>query len=287
MLVDLVRVTTADGVRLDGALQLPAEPIGDADRSVDAALVIHGTGGSFYSSTLLEALAARLLELGIAVLAVNTRGHDLVSTAATADGPRRQGAAYEDVGRCRQDIAAWLDWLAERKLNRVALVGHSSGAIKAVYSQASKPHVAVSRIVALSPPRLSYSHFAASEKATEFLLLLAEAEALVAAGRGEQLMDVRFPLPYLVTAAGFIDKYGRDERYNVLKLLPAVVAPTLVTLGGQEVATNVAFRGMPEAVAATMPSNQRLSVELIPDADHFYSGRRAELIATLERWLSL
>jgi pimeloyl-ACP methyl ester carboxylesterase len=285
MLVDLVRVRTADGLRLDGALHAPPQPTEQTSASCDAALLIHGTGGSFYSSTLFEVLIARLLELGVAVLAANTRGHDLVSTAVTADGPRRQGAAYEDVARCRQDISAWLDFLTTRGFSRVALIGHSSGAIKAVYSQAAQSHPSVTQLVAISPPRLSHAHFAGSDKSSEFLALLAEAESLIAQGRGEQLMDVRFPLPYLVTAAGFVDKYGPDERYNVLRLLANLAVPTLVTFGGLEVATHVAFQGLPEAVADAACANAKLSVEVIPDADHFYSAHRRELVACLERWL--
>ena len=45
MLVDLVRVTTADGVRLDGGLQTPADPP-RSELSCQAALLVHGTGGS-------------------------------------------------------------------------------------------------------------------------------------------------------------------------------------------------------------------------------------------------
>jgi pimeloyl-ACP methyl ester carboxylesterase len=234
---------------------------------------------------LFETLTARLLELGVTVLAVNTRGHDLVSTAVTADGPRRQGAAYEDVSRCRQDIAAWVEFLATRGFSRVALIGHSSGAIKTVYSQAAKSHPAVTQLVAISPPRLSHAHFAGSDKSSEFLALLAEAESLIIQGRGEQLMDVRFPLPYLVTAAGFVDKYGPGERYNVLRLLANLVVPTLVTFGGLEVATNVAFQGLPEAVGDIARSNPLVSLAIIPDADHFYSAHCRELVACLERWL--
>src|SRR5262249_11031820 len=60
MLVDLVQTLTRDGVRLDGAYQAPPRP-GSAGLAVDAFVFLHGTGGSFYSSTLFDALAERLL----------------------------------------------------------------------------------------------------------------------------------------------------------------------------------------------------------------------------------
>src|ERR1700693_5740702 len=106
MIVDLVHVTTRDGVRLDGIYQAAPQP-----GTPDAVCLVHGTGGSFYSSTLFDALSERLLTRGCGVLRINTRGHDLMSTAVTAKGGRRLGAAYELVDDCRHDLAAWVDWL--------------------------------------------------------------------------------------------------------------------------------------------------------------------------------
>src|SRR5262249_54152101 len=95
-LADLIQTTTHDAVRLDGAYHTPPRP-GAAGLALDALCLLHGTGGSFYSSPLFGFLAERLLELGVGVLRANTRGHDLISTASTTQGPRRQGAAYEVV----------------------------------------------------------------------------------------------------------------------------------------------------------------------------------------------
>ncbi len=62
MHVELVRTTTRDGVRLDGAFQAAAA--GGAGLGLDGVCLVHGTGGSFYSSVLLEAFAERLPGLG-------------------------------------------------------------------------------------------------------------------------------------------------------------------------------------------------------------------------------
>src|SRR5262245_46747409 len=136
MLVNLIQTTTRDGVRLDGMFQPAQVP---PAVSVDAFCLVHGTGGNFYSSSLFEALGQRLLELGCGVLRVNTRGHDGISTAVTAQGGRRLGAAYEVVDDCRHDLAAWLDWLRQQAGPRVGLIGHSLGALKAIYTLAQEP----------------------------------------------------------------------------------------------------------------------------------------------------
>jgi pimeloyl-ACP methyl ester carboxylesterase len=282
MLVDLVQTTTQDGLRLDGAFQAAA---GDATIPLDGICFVHGTGGSFYSSTLFDALAEKLVSLGCAVLRVNTRGHDLMSTAAAAQGGRRQGAAYEVVNDCRHDLAAWLDWLRGRVGPRVGLLGHSLGAVKCLFAAAREPGLGAACLAAVSPPRLSHSWFLASPEGAAFRAAYEEAERHVAAGRAEALLDVRLPLPVVITAGGYVEKYGPDERYNYLRFIEAVPCPTLVTLGGREVEDNMAFRGAPEELRALAGRQGRLRVVTVPDADHFYSAARGALTARVVDWL--
>src|SRR5439155_7833783 len=98
-------------------------------------------------------------------------------------------------------------------------------------------------------------------------------------------LDVKFPLPYLVTAAGYLDKYGPDERFNYLRFAAGVGCPVLFTFGSVEVENNVAFQGAPAAVQELAARHPRLAVEVIPGADHFYAGARDEVVAQVERWL--
>lgn len=280
MLVDLVHIITRDGVRLDGIYQTPVS-VPDK-RPVEAVLCVHGTGGNFYGSTLFDALAERLLQRGCAVLRINTRGHDLMSNATTTRGGRRLGAAYEVLDDCRHDLAGWLDWLRQRGTSRVGLIGHSSGAVKCLYAQAHEPDASVACVVALSPPRLSYSWFESSDRGVEFRNVYQQAQALQAVGESESLLDVRIPLPFVITAAGYVEKYGPDERYNFLRFLDRITCPVLVTLGEKEIASNMAFRGSAEAIAEVAPA---VAVERIADADHFYTGVREALLNCVDRWM--
>ncbi len=282
VLVDLVQTTTRDGVRLDGAYQ---EAPGRPQIPLDAICFVHGTGGNFYGSTLFDALAERLLALGVGVLRVNTRGHDGISTALTAKGGRRQGAAYEVADDCRHDLAAWLGWLRQRAGPRVGLLGHSSGAVKALYATAHEPSLAPALVVAVSPPRLSYSAFCASPQSAEFLRTYAEAERLVAAGTPAALMEVKLPLPYVIAAAGYLEKYGPDERYNYLRFAGGLPCPVVVTLGEIEVANNMAFAGAPEELARLAARYPALRVEVVAAADHFYSAAREALVECVVGWL--
>jgi pimeloyl-ACP methyl ester carboxylesterase len=284
VLVDLVQTTTRDGVRLDGAYQSPthsgAGPVG-----VDALCLVHGTGGNFYTSTLLDELAGRLLELGCGVLRVNTRGHDGISTAQTAKGGRRLGAAYEVVDDCRHDLAAWVDWLRQQAGPRVGLIGHSLGAVKCLYALAQEPQIGVACIVGVSPPRLSYSWFCTSPEGSQFVETFARAERHVEAGQPATLLEVKLPLPMAITAGGYVEKYGPDERYNYLRFLAGVPCPTLITLGSVEAENNMAFRGAAEEVMELHRRQPHVAVEIVAGADHFYNGVRAELCARVETWL--
>src|SRR5436309_282638 len=170
MHVELVRTVTRDGLRLDGALSPPSQlrPATGDSLTASAAILLHGVAGNFYTSSMFEPLIPKLQELGLAVLAVNTRGRDSVFGAGLGTVRRRFGAAYEIVDDCRQDIAAWIDFLKSRGHQRIVLIGHSLGAIKAIYFQAHEKSTDIAAVVAVSPPRLSYSAFMNAPESAQF-----------------------------------------------------------------------------------------------------------------------
>ncbi|MGE3803854.1 MAG: alpha/beta hydrolase, partial [Gemmataceae bacterium] len=186
---------------------------------------------------------------------------------------------------CRHDLAAWIDWLGQKGSPRVTLIGHSLGAVKCLYALAQDTALEVRAVVAVSPPRLSYSWFCQSPEAATFLETYQRAEALVQGGEAGNLMEITLPLSMVITAAGYLEKYGPDERYNYLRFLRSVPGPVLVTLGDLEIGVSPAFRGAAEAIAELAGKKKDLKVETIPDADHFYTNARAEVIDRVTAWL--
>ncbi len=279
--MELVQVTTADGLRLDGLLRDAASV--DPAAAIDVWLMLHGTGSNFYSSRLLAALEPRCAR-SAAVLRVNTRGHDLVTPGGTP-GKRWSGAAFERVDEAPLDLAAWVEFCQQRGYRRVGLLGHSLGAVKAIYWLSQLDPAPVIVLVAVSPPRLSYAHYAASERADEFLGTFEQAQSHVDAGRPDELMLVKFPLPYWVSAAGYIDRYGPGERYNVLRSIQHLPVPLLVSYGSRELQTDVAFRGMPEEIEK-LPSKAPRQIAVIAGGDHSYSTVELSLAERIELWLS-
>jgi len=281
MLVDLVRTTTPDGMRLDGALHAATSP----RRDFDLAICLHGVQTNFYSSSLIEALVEPLTRTGISVLRVNTRGHDGVTAATVADRRRWQGAAFEIIDECRHDVQGWLAWAAQHGYQRVLLLGHSLGAIKCLYAAAHEDLPLVRAIAALSPPRLSYSHFREGFDNDKFFESLATAQSLVQHRTPDALFQAKFPFPLFITASGYLDKYGPRERYNFLAFLQSVRVPVLFAFGSKELTQSAVFSGIREAIADVDHSGDQLQVVTIDGADHIYSGKHAALGGALANWL--
>ncbi|WP_425618547.1 alpha/beta hydrolase [Anatilimnocola sp. NA78] len=282
MLVELVRTTTSDGLRLDGALRASDDGM---VRKKPAVLVLHGVGGNFYSSSTFEPLLPKLHAAGYPTLTVNTRGHDSVFGAQLGNVRRRLGAAYEIVDECRADIAAWIKLLHSRGHERVILLGHSLGAIKAIYAQAHERHSSVAAVIAVSPPRLSFTAFSHAQESSVFFESMTIARELVKEGNDDELFTAKFPFPLLISAASYIDKYGPAERYNILEFTAQLRCPTLFTYGSKELAQGgIAFAGLPDAINK-LASHAPRDVTTIADADHFYTGMQSQLADRVGEWL--
>jgi len=282
MLVELVDTQATDGLMLSGALMRPVDNSAPPDLPIDGLICLHGTGSNFYSSSLWMGLASTFQSWRVPVLWVNTRGHDGVTVARTTDGRRWFGSSFESVDESRHDVAGWLAFAAAQGWQRVGLVGHSLGAVKAIYTQAREPNPLVACVAAFSPPRLSHSTFKASPRSAEVMAEYQLAVDLVARGEGQTLIEVRHPLAYYFSAASYLDKYGPEERYNILNFVDQVSVPLLVTYGTAEL-PGMAFAGMPEALEARNRPNLRVAV--VAGADHVYTGVQSTLGARMESWL--
>lgn len=286
MICDLVKTVTPDGLRLDGALHAPTSPL-KSELGIEAVICLHGVGSNFYGSSLFESITVPLQALGLHVCWANTRGHDNLFAASYRLGRRWFGAAFETVDECRQDIAGWLDFLRHRGFQRVGLIGHSLGAIKSVYSQTVEPREEVRSIVAISPPRLSYQFFRNDPQGAAFFEAITTAQRHVDQQTGDQLIHVKYPFPLWITAAGYIEKYGPAERYNIIPLIQRLNCPTLFTYGQLELESgSLSFAGVPDAIRAATQPNQNVTIREIPEADHNYLRATSTLGQAIISWLS-
>ncbi len=276
MLVELVKVQTTDGVRLDGALSSPQSAACDT-----LVICLHGVGGNFYGSRMMAELAEAIAGDSVACLRVNTRGHDYCYTGMSRMGVRRLGAAYERLEQCLEDIDAWMGW-AQTRYQRVILLGHSLGALKAIYFQRFGNLGLLQRVIAVSPPRLSYRAFLAGQRSAEFRKSIANARSAVEQGEPERLVEVTVPFPLLITAESYLDKYGEQEKYDLESMVDGLTLPTDFIYGGHELEfSGVAFAGLDqsiEQIAIFEGLENLISVQRVDDADHMYTQHTPQLI---------
>ncbi len=288
MNVDLVYVRTEDGLRLDGIWRKPSA---DAPSQLGADVIIlhHGVGGNFYGLGLFEEYTDALVDAGCAVLRVNNRGHHPVNRGPV-DGSR-YGAAYEIVEDCRYDWDAWLNFAQEAGYRRIALWGHSLGAVKSIYYMATEQDSRVKLVIASSPPRFSYSAYRGMDEWDAYKVQYDQAKKHVEAGHPEALMEVAHPSANLLTASVFLDKYGPEEKYDVVKLIPNVKVPLLVTIGSKEGVVRGAanslmgFSGLAGEVEKLSGESDHLTFAPIPEGDHFYTGQSDHAWKLISGWM--
>ncbi len=282
---ELATVTTRDFVRLHGFY---AERLPHSQPLSIGVVFLHGLGGNFYGSPLLTAIAQQLREAGCDILLANTRGHDLLNWTTCAGRSRVLGAATENVAEAAHDLAAWVSYLERQGCARIALIGHSLGAIKALYAQAHDPQPAVFTLIALSPTRLHHASFAAGPKGREFVAAFSRAEQSVAEGRGDELIAIEFPFATWMSAASFVQKYGPEDTYDWFRFADRFSVQALLTFGERELDDHPAFFRMREALEAAQVQSRwpHLTIETIANADHFYVACYRQVADRCAAWIA-
>ncbi len=282
MLVDLVQVTTSDGIPLSGAY---FEAKGSPAPGADVLIYFHGDSGNFYGS-LLTQLGPMFSERGIAFLAANRRGHDMVSTGVR--GGDLKGYAFESVSESRLDYAAWLDLLRSRGHRRIAVGGHSGGAVRATYAQASEHYADVAAVVSVSPGEYNHEKVAALHE-DDFLGPYRQSERDIAEGRLDTLLRPGVPWGSMWTARTYVDCFNHDNRYSVSAHAANTGVPTLYVFGEKEChvggeeelpVCGLAMRTLREIAYS------HATVRVVQGANHGYIGREKELMETVYAFLS-
>jgi pimeloyl-ACP methyl ester carboxylesterase len=270
LLTELVSIPT-DTKPLDGAYYEP-----DGGATAGGVLLFHGNTMNFYTGAL-RFLPPVLGNLGFACLAFNRRGHDILSTR---DSRAPVGGAFQTAQEGIEDNRLAAQWLGQRGFPHPVVIGHSNGGMLAVRHVVDHPGTPA--LVLLSAhgggrnmvQRSSSSGMMAGDRLEE---ITAQARALVAAGRGKELML----MPgwwYVITAESFIDRL--ENTPDVLALAPQVTCPTLYIRGDKE----------PRAPYPAEEFAQRaggpVSIEIIPDCDHFYNGQEHAIQKLVASWLA-
>jgi pimeloyl-ACP methyl ester carboxylesterase len=266
---ELVSIPT-ETIPLDGLYYEPES------RAAGAALLFHGNTMNFYVGAM-RFLPPALVKLGLACLAFNRRGHDILSTrnSRTPEGGAFQ-LAREDI----EDNRTAARWLAARGFPAPAVIGHSNGGMLAVQHVADHPRTPA--LVLLSAhlggknimERTSRAGLMAQDRVEEFT---ARARELVASGRGRELML----MPgwwYAISAESFLDRL--TETPDGLALAREVKCPTLYIRGDQESREHYPAEDFRERASGPC------TVEILANCGHFYNGREEAVREIVSSWLA-
>jgi len=256
---------------LEGALHEP-----DGGKATGAVLLFHGNTMNFYVGPP-RFLPPVLTRLGLACLAFNRRGHDILSTR---NSRTVEGGAFQFTHEAIADNRIAAEWLKARGFPAPVVVGHSFGGMLATQHVVDHPRTPA--LVLLSAGRGGAS--AGRESGTERLFAMdrfdelhARARELVQAGRGRELLL----MPgwwYVISAESFLDRISTVP--DTIALAPRIKCPVLCIRGDKEDVHRYPAEEFQRAAGGPC------QVEIIPDCDHFYNGREDAVREIVSSWLA-
>jgi pimeloyl-ACP methyl ester carboxylesterase len=276
---ELVETKASDGVELAGAVIRPAA----AARSLPI-VWIHGFTGRYYEPVAIR-IGRRLAERGHVFVTGNNRGNNYGAILHDREkGEQRLGgAAWENLEESQLDVDAWISFAAGLGYEQVALVGHSLGGMKSTYYVATRNDPRVRTLVNASGPVWRFVGPAPDQTAR-----LAEAERMVAEGRGLDLMPPAFDngrhsvsAQRVVNARRFHDVlFGRGGKPPATAL---VRCPLFAFIGSEET-----WLGEPKDLdwlREASTASPRVETRVFHGADHVYTGHEVEVADAIADWV--
>jgi pimeloyl-ACP methyl ester carboxylesterase len=268
MRTELITIAT-DTTPLDGAFYRPEDrpPRGGV-------LLFHGNTMNFYIGAP-RWLPPVLTKLGFACLAFNRRGHDILSIR-NSRAPEGGALQLTREGIADNNYAA--RWMADRGFLAPVVIAHSGGGLFGVAHASQHPETpALALLSAFRGGAGDLSISAQEALAGEgYGATMANAQALVAAGRGKELITV----PnwwYVISAESYIDRVTTLP--DILALAPTIKCPVLYVRGSLEPKELYPAEGYAERAGGPC------EVAIVA-GDHFYNGIEDDVCAIVAQWLN-
>ena len=263
--IELVQLTTADGVKLTGVIRRPS-----SSRYQAGIVLIHGYSGNFYSS-IMGFLPEAFTDSGFCTLAINMRDHDRV--------PKKN--LFEDN---RQDIAAAVDEMERRGYNPIFLYGHSMGTNRVLYYQKATKDPRIAGVVLTGPPGNLYEWNVRVFGAQTAARVLQRAQKLKAGGKGDEWMLINLgPLgKSLYTANHLVSLRGPQTFSDPFKNMARVSIPVLIVHG---LADRLADPVVADRLSSHAGSGSKVKVVKVAGAGHSFRGHQQDLVDRVHNWL--
>jgi pimeloyl-ACP methyl ester carboxylesterase len=267
--VELVSIPT-ETHPLDGVWYEP-----ESGPTRGAALIMHGNQGNFYVGPP-RFLPPALAELGLASLAYNRRGHDIL---ATYRGRAPVGGALQLTHEAVADNRYAAAFVSDRGFDAPVVIGHSHGGLLAarhVIDNPQTPALVLLSAVGGGADATRINSAAGLLLGERYDELVAQAEQMVARGDADKLLE----LPgwwWVISAQSLLDRLRTLP--DLLDLAASVRCPTLFLKATTEPEASYPAR----AFAASVNAECEIAEF---DCDHWYNGKDSEVAGAVARWLA-
>jgi pimeloyl-ACP methyl ester carboxylesterase len=263
--VHLVRLQTADGLRLTGILRRPSTA-----KIKACVILIHGYGGNFYSG-IMDFLPKALTDREFATFVPNMRDHDRT--------PKKN--RFEEN---RYDIATAVDKMDLLGYDSIFLYGHSMGTNRVLYYVAATQDPRIKGILLTGPPGNLFEwniRVFGSETANS---VLHEAQALVSKGKGDEWMLINLgPLgKALYTAKHVVSLRGPESVSDPYKNIARVHQPILIVHGLND---RLANPDVADRLRNSATAKENIAIVKIPGANHQFRNHQKKLVNVLTQWM--
>jgi pimeloyl-ACP methyl ester carboxylesterase len=272
---EIVYTDTEDGLVLEGVV---IRPTAASPRPV-AVVWVHGLTGRFYEKfTIL--ICRDLAAEGYTVVSGNNRGHNFgARIPRKAAAPVLAGGGWERFDESPYDVDAWITFAASLGFERVVVIGHSLGALKAAHYQALRQDPRVAGLVAAS---------AALPAARSDPKLVALAEKMEAEGRGQDLLPwgssragagTHSAATFLNRVRTGLDQYGLDDPDPAIGRVRCPVLAFFGTVQDTGTAADL------EMIRRNAKSAERVDTAMVEGANHIYTDRESVVARVILDWL--
>jgi pimeloyl-ACP methyl ester carboxylesterase len=268
--LELISIET-ETYPLDGILYTPS-----SGAMRQAAMFLHGNCHNFYMGPS-RFMPETLIAGGIACLAFNRRGHDVVTSLSGRD---IGGGAFQLAAEALADNRYAAAWLRRRGFSAPIVIGHSNGGVLATQYAADHPDTPA--VVLMSAHRGGRGITARISEKGLFARgghdeLVAAAERMIAEGRGKELMLL--PGWWWVASAECIVDYANNMP-DILDNAGKMRMPVLVMRGAQE-----PLDLYPAEEFAARCASRRCDLRILAECDHFYTGHEKMVSKLVADWL--
>lgn len=181
------------------------------------------------------------------------------------------------------EIGIWLNWLKQKNVKQVVLLGHSRGGNQTAWFAAEHDESTISKVVLIAPQIWSLAQEEKDYKEkykTDLKPLLNKAETLVKSGEANSLLkntNFIYCKDTTVTADSFVSYYRKNPNMDTSYLMPKIKKPLLVFAGSDD--TVVKNLG---TIVTPLSEKHNFQFINMDGADHYFRDLYAdELVETV------